>query len=90
MFIHSESRWFEVGPQQDLWGSFVKGLQRRLAIFQLRQQVRKERQELAGLSEAQLRDIGISQEAALSESRRGEADIPLTRLAMLERKYPKH
>ena len=59
-----------------LFLDWVKNLQIQAAI-------RAERRQLAAMTEAELKDIGLSREQALAEAAR--TDIPQQRLAMLFR-----
>jgi len=55
-------------------------LPRILALGILALRIRRERNQLANLSDAQLTDIGVDREAALRESTRRFDDIPAHRV----------
>ena len=55
-------------------------LPRILALDILALRIRRERNQLANLSDAQLTDIGVDREAALRESTRRFDDIPAHRV----------
>lgn len=56
------------------------GLSQLLTRLILALRIRRERDQLAKLSDAQLADIGVDREAAMKESERGLTDIPEHRL----------
>lgn len=55
----------------------IQGLNQMLVAQQLRTSIRKERIQLMEMSDHMLKDIGISREQAMQESKR--EDIPATR-----------
>lgn len=56
---------------------FMQGLVQALNTYRLKATIRQERLELVAMSDHMLRDIGISREQAIEESKR--EDIPAAR-----------
>ena len=58
----------------------VEKLKEQRRLDELRDQIKRERQQLAELEDDVLKDIGITREQALRESARSYDDIPTRRL----------
>ena len=63
--------------------SLVKRLQHWLKVQQLKINVRRERQQLLEMSDAMLRDMGMTRTQAQEEARK--LDLPAARLGILDR-----
>ena len=59
---------------------FAHYLRAQYKLDAMKSQIRKERKDLANLSDQQLRDIGITRHQAELEASRGYDDIPSSRL----------
>lgn len=63
-----------------IWCNFYQGLINRLQNYYklqlLRYEIRSERNTLAGLTDHELKDIGLHRHEALAESRRDYNDLP--------------
>lgn len=59
----------------------IQRLQQRLAIQQIKADVRRERRQLRGLSDSMLNDLGITRHQAIVEARR--IDLPEGRLSQM-------
>lgn len=70
----------QVFANNDVQGStFARALGRIGRFLILAARIRRERDQLAGLSNEQLRDIGVTRDGALRESDRAFLDIPAHR-----------
>ena len=67
----------------DTLSSLVKRLQRWAEVQQLKINVRRERQQLLGMSDAMLGDLGITRVQAQEEARK--VNLPEARFQMLDR-----
>lgn len=64
-------------------GKLVHFIREQYALDVLREQIKSERKTLAGLSDEQLRDIGVTRSQANQEALRGYGDIPDSRRPFL-------
>ena len=71
--------------RQTGFSGFIRWMKRKLEQEACRQrlqaQVRRERKELLGLDERELRDIGVTREQAVAEGSRRDDDLPIGRNA---------
>jgi len=70
------------GSINNVQGGLYLQLQRWFKIFALKEQVNRERQQLLGLSDAMLSDMGITRAQANEEAQR--IDLPVARLDVLQ------
>jgi len=71
------------GSINSVQGGVYLQLQRWFKILALKEQVNRERQQLLGLSDAMLSDMGITRTQANEEAQR--IDLPVARLNILQK-----